>query len=227
MNESPFPAPEVPKKTLLGRLRTYFLTGIVAAVPIIITFYLVFWFVEWVDNWYDTLIPERYHPENYLPVNIPGLGLIFAAVFFTILGALTANFIGRSILKAGEALVARMPVVRAIYSALKQIFEAIFSSEKMSFKKVGIIQYPRPGIYALVFLADQTQGEIPHKLQQDMSTVFIPTTPNPTSGFLLFVPTKDIIMLDMGVEDAAKMIVSLGLVMPDSKGQADSQPERK
>ena len=221
MNESPFPAPEVPRKTLLGRLRTYFLTGIVAAVPIIITFYLVFWFVEWVDNWYDTLIPERYHPENYLPVNIPGLGLIFAVVFFTILGALTANFIGRSIFKAGEGLVARMPVVRAIYSALKQIFEAIFSSEKMSFKKVGIIQYPRPGIYALVFLADQTQGEIPHKLQQDMSTVFVPTTPNPTSGFLLFVPTKDIVMLDMGVEDAAKMIVSLGLVMPDSKERAE------
>ncbi|MCY4034819.1 MAG: DUF502 domain-containing protein [Hyphomicrobiales bacterium] len=219
MNESPFPKPEVPKKTLLGRLQTYFLTGIVAAVPVIITFYLVFWFIEWVDNWYDAFIPEKYHPESYLPVNIPGLGLIFAAIFFTMLGALTANIIGRSVLKAGERLVARMPVVRAIYSALKQIFEAVFSSEKMSFKKVGIIQYPRPGIYALVFLADQTQGEIPHKLQQDMSTVFVPTTPNPTSGFLLFVPTQDIIILDMGVEDAAKMIVSLGLVMPDPEGR--------
>ena len=221
MNKSPFPKPELPKKTLLGRLRTYFLTGIVVAVPVIITFYLVFWFVEWVDNWYDALVPEPYRLENHLPVNIPGLGIIFAVIFFTILGALTANFIGRSVIKAAESLVAHMPIVRAIYSALKQIFEAVFSSEKVSFKKVGIIQYPRPGIYALVFLADQTQGEIPHKLQQDMSTVFVPTTPNPTSGFLLFVPTKDIIMLDMGVEDAAKMIVSLGLVMPGSKEQTE------
>lgn len=227
MSESPFPNPEVPKKTLLARLRTYFLTGIVVAVPIIITFYLVFWFIEWVDNWYDALIPEQYHPENYLPVPIPGLGLIFALVSFTILGALTANIIGRSVLRFGEGLVARMPVVRAIYSALKQILETIFSSDKMSFKKVGLIQYPRPGIYVLVFLADQTRGEIPAKLRQDMTTVFVPTTPNPTSGFLLFIPTQDIIPLDMGVEDAAKMIVSLGLVMPSVEGQSETHPERK
>ena len=221
MNNTPFdsfdsqPAAKPHKRGVLARLRNYFLAGLVVAVPVIITFYLVFWFIEWVDNWYDTLIPAAYHPENYLPFPVPGLGLLFALLGFTLLGALTANIIGRSILGFGERLVAQMPVVRAIYSALKQIFETIFSSEKMSFKKVGLIQYPRQGIYVLVFLADETQGEIPRRLQQSMTTVFVPTTPNPTSGFLLFVPTQDITPLDMSVEDAAKMIVSLGLVMPN------------
>ena len=225
--ESKPAAAKPPKRGLLARLRNHFLTGVVVAVPVIITFYLVFWFVEWVDNWYDALIPARYHPENYLPFSIPGLGVLFALVAFTLLGALAANIIGRSILGFGERLVARMPVVRAIYSALKQILETIFSSEKMSFQKVGLIQYPRPGIYALVFMADETKGEIPRRLQQQMSTVFVPTTPNPTSGFLLFVPTKDVIVLDMGVEDAAKMIVSLGLVMPNGAPETPPQPERK
>lgn len=217
--------PIVHRIGLFARLRNYFLTGLVVAVPIIITLNLVFWFIEWVDDWYDTLIPARYHPENYLPFPIPGLGLVFTLVAFTLLGVLAANIIGRSIIGFGERLVARMPVVRAIHGALKQILETIFKSEKMSFQKVGLIQYPRPGIYALVFLADETTGEIPLRLQKKVSTVFIPTTPNPTSGFLLFVPSQDVIRLDMSVEDGAKMIVSLGLVIPDVESEGTGKPE--
>ena len=207
------------KRGVLARLRNYFLTGLVASVPLIITFYLVFWFIDWVDGWYDALIPAPYHVENYLPFPVPGLGVLFALIVFTLFGACAANIIGRSVLRFGERLVAQMPVVRAVYGALKQILETIFTTEKMSFQRVGLIQYPRPGLYALVFIADETRGEIPRRLGEKMSTVFVPTTPNPTSGFLLFVPSGDVLVLDLSVEEAATMIVSLGLVMPDGPAE--------
>ena len=207
------------KRGLPARLRNYFLTGVVASVPLIITFYLLFWFIDWVDGWYDALVPAPYHLENHLPFPVPGLGVLFALVAFTLFGACAANIIGRSVLRFGERLVARMPVVRAVYGALKQILETIFTTEKMSFQRVGLIPYPRPGLYALVFIADETRGEIPRRLGEKMSTVFVPTTPNPTSGFLLFVPSGDVMVLDLSVEAAATMIVSLGLVMPDGPAE--------
>lgn len=203
------------KKAGLGaRLRTYFLTGLVIAAPIGITVYLIGWFIELVDYWFTPLIPTGYHPDNYLPFSIPGLGLLIAFVVLTLLGALTANFLGRRILAFGERLVDRTPVVRNIYNAIKQIFETVISQSSASFKEVGLIEYPRKGLYALVFVTTQTRGEIKQKAGQDMVSVFLPTTPNPTSGFLLFVPRADIQILDMTVEEAAKLVISAGLVEP-------------
>ena len=206
------------KKSSVGaRFRTYFLTGLVVAAPIGITLYLTSWFVEVVDEWFIPLIPEAYRPENYLSISIPGLGLLVALVVLTLLGALTANFFGRQVLILGERIVERMPVVRTIYGALKQIFETVLAQSTTSFKDVGLIEYPRKGLYALVFVTTTTKGEVAKRMPEgtELVSVFLPTTPNPTSGFLLFVPKTDIQILDMSVEDAAKLVISAGLVVPD------------
>lgn len=205
------------KKTSVGaRFRTYFLTGLVVAAPIGITLYLTSWFIEVVDEWFMPLIPAAYRPENYLSISIPGLGLLVALVALTILGALTANFFGRQVLSLGERIVERMPVVRTIYSALKQIFETVLAQGTTSFKDVGLIEYPRKGLYALVFVTTVTKGEVASRVPgtPELLSVFLPTTPNPTSGFLLFVPRTDIQILDMSVEEAAKLVISAGLVVP-------------
>ena len=214
------------KKAGLGaRLRTYFLTGLVVAAPIGITAYLTRWFVELVDFWFTPLIPEQYHPDRFLPFSVPGLGLIIALVILTLLGALTANFFGRRILALGERVVDRTPVVRNIYSGLKQIFETVISQSEKSFQDVGLIEYPRKGLYALVFVTTNTKGEIKEKAGQELVSVFLPTTPNPTSGFLLFVPRQDIQILDMTVEQAAKLVISAGLVEPDNgNGNGNGRP---
>ncbi|MBO6905940.1 MAG: DUF502 domain-containing protein, partial [Parvibaculum sp.] len=143
----------------MTRVRNYFLTGLVVAAPIGLTIWITRWFIDLVDTWFTPLIPERYQPDVYLPFDIPGLGLIIAFVLLTLLGALTANFFGRTVLNFGERLVARMPVVRSIYGALKQIFETVISQSNASFREVGLIEYPRKGIYCIVFITTQTKGE--------------------------------------------------------------------
>jgi uncharacterized membrane protein len=149
-----------------------------------------------------------------MPFSVPGFGLVVALVFLTLLGFLTANFIGRQTILLGESLVGRMPIVRNLYRGLKQIFETVLSRQAGAFKTVALIEYPRKGIWSLVFVAADARGEISHRID-DTVAVFLPTTPNPTSGFLLFVPRADMIVLDMTVEDAAKMVISAGLVTPD------------
>ncbi len=199
------------------RLRNYFLTGLVIAAPISITVYLTWSFVNLVDGWIKPLVPAAYNPENYLPFSLPGVGLIFAFIFITILGALTANLFGRTIISYGEMMLNRMPIVRNLYSALKQIFETVVSQSNTSFRDVGIIEYPRKGLYAIVFISTATEGEIKTRIDDGggMLSVFLPTTPNPTSGFLLFVPKADVTILDMSVEEAAKLVISAGLVTPE------------
>jgi len=199
------------------RLRSYFLTGIVVAAPIGITFYLTWAFIAWIDGWVKPLIPRAYNPDNYLPFSVPGVGLIVAIVALTLLGFLTANLVGRTIVSWGELLLERMPLVRNLYKALKQIFATVLSQSSRSFQQVGLIEYPRRGLWALVFIATEAKGEISSRLQEDGESiaVFLPTTPNPTSGFLLFVPAKDLTLLDMTVEEAAKLVVSAGLVAPE------------
>lgn len=199
------------------RLRNYFLTGLVIAAPISITIYLTWSFINLVDGWIKPLVPAAYNPENYLPFSLPGLGLIFAFIFITILGALTANLFGRTIISYGEMMLNRMPIVRNLYSALKQIFETVISQSKSSFREVGVIEYPRKGLYAIVFISTTTEGEIKTRIDDGdgMLSVFLPTTPNPTSGFLLFVPRADVTILDMSVEEAAKLVISAGLVTPE------------
>lgn len=202
----------------MGRLRNYFLTGLIILAPIAITAYLVWSFVRIVDGWVTPYIPREYSPETYLPFPIPGFGLIVALVVITATGFFTANFIGRKVVSTGEYVLGRMPLVRNIYNGLKQIFETVLSEKANSFKRVGLIEYPRPGLWSIVFIATEASGEIADRLGSDAgntSAVFLPTTPNPTSGFLLYVPRTDIIELSMSVEEAAKLIISAGLVAPE------------
>lgn len=204
------------KRSAGMRLRNNFLTGLVVCAPLAITGYLTWTFILWVDSWVKPYIPKIYNPETYLPFSIPGLGLIFAFIFITLVGFLTANLIGRSVIGFGESLLDRMPLVRSIYKALKQIFQTALDEDQNSFSQAGIIQYPREGLWAIVFIATDTKGEVGSILEkEDTMSVFLPTTPNPTSGFLLFVPRKDVTILNMSVEEAAKLVISAGLVSPD------------
>jgi len=201
----------------MSKLRTYFLTGFIITAPLVITVYLIWTLIEWVDSWVIPYIPDLYNPDNYLPFHVPGFGLLAALFLITIVGFLTANFIGKSIVTWGEGILGRMPVVRNLYNGLKQIFETVLSDQTASFQEVGLIEYPRKGLWAVVFIATDTRGEVDVVLKgKNVPTVsvFLPTTPNPTSGFLLFVPKKDIIRLKMSVEEGAKLVISAGLVAP-------------
>ena len=210
-------------KTRIGgvaRLRNYFLTGLIICAPVGITAYLVWSLIGWVDSWIIPYIPTIYNPDTYLPFSIPGFGLAIALFIITIVGFLTANYIGRTIWSYGEVMLDQMPVVRNLYSGLKQIFQTVLSDKSSSFQEVGLIEYPRKGLWAIVFIATDARGEVDRKLRdikQETVAVFLPTTPNPTSGFLLFVPKKDIKILDMNVENAAKLVISAGLVAPDDE----------
>lgn len=216
----------------MARIRNYFLTGLVVAAPVGITIYITWWFVNLFDSWIKPLVPARYLPDTYLPVAVPGFGLVVALIGLTLIGAATANLFGRTIVNAGEHLLDRMPVVRSVYKTLKQIFQTVLSQTNTSFRQVGLIEYPRKGLWALVFIATDTAGEVDGAASpgEPMLSVFLPTTPNPTSGFLLFVPKKDVTILKMTVEEGAKMVISAGLVGPKSdvdvpelsaKGQRD------
>ncbi|MEM6664791.1 MAG: DUF502 domain-containing protein [Pseudomonadota bacterium] len=199
------------------RFRNYFFTGLVIAAPISITIYITWSFINLIDKWFKPLVPAVYNPDTYLPFSVPGVGVIFAMMMITLLGFLTANLFGRTLVAYGETIVHRTPLISSIYKALKQIFETALAQGQSSFTKVGLIEYPRKGIHAVVFIATDTKGEIAEKVQDGEPTysVFLPTTPNPTSGFLLFVKKADVTLLDMSVEDAAKTVISAGLVVPD------------
>lgn len=199
---------------LLGKLRSYLIAGILVTAPISITLYLAWNFIAWIDTKVIRLLPPLYHPENYLPISVPGLGVIIMAVFLIIVGALTANFFGRLFVRIGEAIVDRMPVVRSIYGAIKQIMETVLASKSTAFREVILVEYPRKDCWVVGFITGQTKGEVHRKTNQEMYNVFVPTTPNPTSGFLLFVPHGDVIKLDMSVEEGIKMVVSGGIVVP-------------
>lgn len=204
-------------RLMLNRLRNYLLTGIVVAAPLTITVYLTASFINWVDSWVKPWIPVRWNPESYVPFPLPGIGVVVAVISLTALGFFTANIFGRTIIRIGEAILNRMPLIRNVYAALKQIFETALSERSHTFRRAGLIEYPREGLWALVFIATEAKGEVSHRLpeEDDTISVFLPTTPNPTSGFLLFVPRKDVIVLDMTVEDAAKLVISAGLITPE------------
>ncbi len=202
---------------MLRWLRTRFLTGLVVAAPIGITIWLIYTFIGFVDRVIKPLIPDRYNPETYLPFAIPGMGLLVAIFGLTLLGAFTANIFGQSLLSLGERIVDRVPLIRNIYSALKQIVETVFQGQQNSFKEVVLVEYPMQGSFAVAFVASEGKGVIRQRVGGGESVigVFIPTTPNPTSGFLLFVPRASVTPLDLSVEEAAKLIISFGMVTPD------------
>ncbi len=205
-----------PRRSTLHTLRNYFLTGLVVAAPVGITVYLTWSFIQYVDESVKPMIPTLYNPDTYLPFSVPGIGLLFSISFLIVLGWFTARTFGKTILSWGESWVDRMPIVRSIYNALKQILQTIVSQQEKSFQKVAMIEYPRKGIWAMCFITADTKEELLDVVpgEDDMVNVFLPTTPNPTSGFLLFVPRRDVIVLEMTVEDAAKVIISGGMVTP-------------
>jgi uncharacterized membrane protein len=212
--------PEAPRG-VVARLRNYFLTGLVVAGPVAITLYLTWWFVTWVDGLVRPFVPVDYRPETYLPFGLPGSGLVVAVVALTLLGFLTANLIGRKLVDLGEALLGRMPVVRAIYRSLKQVFETLFSGNGSSFRKVGLVEFPSPGMWSIVLISQTPSADIAASLpgQDEHISVFLPCAPNPTTGFFFYVPKSKVIEIDMSAEDAATLIMSAGVVQPGADPQ--------
>jgi len=203
----------------MTRLRAYFLTGVVVAGPLAITAYLTWSIVGWVDGLVKPLLPAAYNPDTYLDFPIPGVGLIVALAGLTLLGFLTANIFGRALISFGEHLLGRLPIVRNLYGGLKQIFETVLSERGSSFQKAALIEYPRLGLWSIVFVSTTAKGEVAEKIadEDEIVSVFLPTTPNPTSGFLLYVRRREVVELDMTVEDAAKLVISAGLVTPEPR----------
>src|SRR5256886_8492552 len=219
------PLPEAHHAGLMARFRNYFLTGLIVAGPVAITLYLTWWFVNWVDSIVRPFVPTVYRPETYLPFGLPGSGLIVAVVALTLLGFLTANLIGRTLVDLGERLLGRMPVVRAIYRGLKQVFETLFSGKGSSFRKVGLVEFPSPGMWSIVLISQAPSVNIASQLpgEEEHISAFLPCAPNPTTGFFFYVPKSKIIEVDMSTEDAATLIMSCGVVQPGS----NSDPRKK
>jgi uncharacterized membrane protein len=211
--DAPLAGP-APHQTVMHRLRNYFLTGLIVAAPLFLTIYITWTFVTWVDRLVTPFIPPIYRPDHYLPFAVPGFGLVVALVFLTLLGFLTANFVGRQTILLGEALVGRMPIIRNIYRGLKDIFETVLKQRSKAFRTVALVEWPRKGMWSIVFISSDVNSEVTHHLD-DTVAVFRPSTPNPTSGFLLFVKRSDLVILNMSVEDATKMVISAGLVAPE------------
>ena len=205
---------------VLANVRGNFLAGLIVIAPIGFTMWIINSIIGWIDGWVLPLIPYNYQFAEYIGINLKGLGVIFFLVFTVIVGWVGKGILGRTFLRIGENLVDRTPIVRSVYSGIKQIAETVLSSRDSSFDKAFLIEYPRKGIWAIAFVASDSKGEIaeknPNKKNQLVS-VFIPTTPNPTSGFLLFIPESDIKYLDMTIEEAAKLVISAGLVYPKEK----------
>lgn len=212
-----------PKRTLFQRIRSNFFAGIVLVGPVALTIYLAWTAINLIDQTIVPWVPAAYNPGTYLGADVPGFGVIVFLLFTAVVGWLTKNFFGRQIVRIGEGWVSRMPVIRSIYNALKQIAETILSQSQTSFRNACLIEYPRKGLWAVAFVSTDTKGEIPARAgEPEMISVFLPTTPNPTSGFLLFVPKQDVVVLDMTVEDAAKLVISAGLVTPPTAAEIEA-----
>lgn len=200
------------KLSLVKWIRNRFFTGIIIALPIVATVMSVSWFVQKIDNNVLGLIPKQWNPKTYLGFDIPGLGIFIAIIILVFLGVIASNFIGKSVIKAGERLLARVPVVSPVYNAVKQIVTTVAEQKDRAFKEVCLLEYPRPGLWAIGFVTADLAGAPAKVLPSGYVCVFVPTTPNPTSGFLLFSKEEDIKILDMTPEEGAKMIISGGMV---------------
>lgn len=213
--------PDVPLR-LGARIRNYFLTGIIIVGPLAVTIYLLKWFVEFADEHVKPLIPSIYLPDTYLPFAVPGIGVLFGVAGVTLIGFLGANLLGRSLISFGEMLLDRMPIVRNVYRALQQIFESAVTAtgSTRAFQKVGLIEFPSKGLWSLVFVTGVAGGEIAASKpggETDLVTVFMPTGIVPPTGFICFVPRREVTFLRMSVEDAAKIVISAGMVTPDQQ----------
>jgi uncharacterized membrane protein len=200
----------------MKRLRRYLVAGLLVWLPLAVTFILLKFLIEQMDKTLK-VVPDKFLPETYLGCPIPGLGLVLTIIVLLLTGLLAANIVGRSAFNLWESMLVRIPIVRTIYTAVKKFSEVVFSDSGQSFKKVLLIEYPRKGIYSFAFQTSSELQEVQARTKEDVICVFLPTTPNPTSGFILMVPRKDVIELDMNVDDALKMVISLGVVVPQWK----------
>jgi uncharacterized membrane protein len=209
--------------TFFGKIKTYFFTGLVIAAPIAITLWATYWFVALFDRWVKPIIPSIYTPEHYLPFSVPGVGLLFTLICITLIGALAANLVGRTVISYWDYFLNRMPIVRSLYKGTKQIFQTIVAQDGGTFRQVALIEFPRKGLYTLFFISREIDGgAIGLEPGRRMYAAYLTTTPNPTSGFLYFFDVAEARILDMPVEDALKFIISCGLVLPDSAGASVS-----
>ena len=228
------PPTRAPRTSLLGRLRNSFLTGLIVIAPIGLTFWLIWSVIGWIDGFVLPFVPRRFNPDLWLaenvdfPVDIRGIGVAIFLLFTVFVGWVAKGFIGRALLRWAEGMVSTLPVVRSVYAGIKQIAETILNQDQQSFERACLVEYPRRGIWAIAFVSTSAKGEVAARASEPMVSVFLPTTPNPTSGFLLFVPESDLVYLDMSVEDAAKLVISAGLVYPNGQGTLpDVQPEAR
>jgi len=207
--------------SLAARLRAYLFAGILVTAPISITFYLAWLLIGVIDGMVAGLIPARYNPETYLPFTVPGIGLLMVLLFLILVGMFAAGVAGKLLVRLGEGIVNRMPVIRSVYNALKQIFETVLANQSSAFREVVLVEYPRRGIWSIGFITGTTVGEVQNLTADEVVNVFLPTTPNPTSGYLLIVPRSDLVTLSMTVEDGIKMVVSGGIVTPPDRRPPD------
>ena len=197
------------KKSILSRLRNYFITGILVLIPIGITLYLTLFLIKISSK----ILPKEINPNSYLPYDIPGLEILISLILITFIGWLSLTFIGQRLVQFFEKILNRIPILRTIYSSVEQLIEN-FSHDKKNKKSVVLVQYPRQGIWAVGFATKENSGKIKNAIGQDTINVFVPTTPNPTSGFLLMFPIKDVIFVDLTFEEASKFVVSAGSINP-------------
>jgi uncharacterized membrane protein len=207
--------------SFISAWRKNVLTGLVLLAPLYLTFWLLSSFVRLIDNKVGTFLPAELNPQTYF--HIPGYGLVILVLFAALLGALAKNFVMAKVIGWGEKLLDQLPVVRSVYNAIKQIAHTVLVQSDRSFEKACLVEYPRKGMWALAFISTDTRGEVRERTGAGaMMSVFLPTTPNPTSGFLLFVPKEDVIELDMTIEEAAKLVISAGLVSPPSRAELEA-----
>ncbi len=198
-----------------AKIRAYFFTGVLVTAPVAITFYMAYKIVMWIDRSVSQIIPPEWFSRYNIPVTVPGLGVVILIASMILIGMFAAGFVGRFFLHLGDWIVRKLPVISSVYSLLKQVFETFFSTKNQSFNKCVLLEYPRKGLWVIGFVSGETKGEVKKKVQDELLSVFVPTTPNPTSGFLIFVPQKDTLPLNMTVEEGLKYIISCGIVEPE------------
>ncbi|GLK77184.1 membrane protein [Methylopila jiangsuensis] len=214
-----------PKPSASARIRTYFLTGLVVAGPVAITIWLTLWLIGLIDGWVKPLIPPAWNPDSYLPVAVPGFGVLAAFIGLTILGFLAANLVGRTIVQSGEQVLNRMPIVRSLYKGVKQIFETVFKQDGTSFRRVGVIEWPGPGLWSLCFITEPARGALAAGLPEgEHVCVFVPCTPNPTTGYLVMMEAAKITEVGVTTDEAFKLIMSMGIIQPASAPVAAPLP---
>ncbi|MGH1375839.1 MAG: DUF502 domain-containing protein [Alphaproteobacteria bacterium] len=211
----------------VARLRGYLFAGILVTAPISITVYLTYVFLTFVDSNVVHLLPKDWYDALYGATTFPGIGLIIALTGFIVIGWFATNFLGRLLIRISEYIVDRMPVIRTLYGAIKQIFETIMASQSSAFREVVMLEYPRKGVWSIGFVTGTSQGEVQDHTEQETVNVFVPTTPNPTSGYLLFVPKTELKYLDMNVEEGVKLVVSAGIITPEEQGKKKQTEKKK